>query len=79
MPVPNLITPASHMVHLFFVVYNPSFAGSIPSEIGNLSLLKFYSTTGNFHTGEIPTEFGLLTNLVALSAGKFTVVEARIP
>ena len=63
----------------FFVDYNPSFAGSIPSEIGNLSLLEFYSTTGNFHTGEIPTEFGLLTNLVALSAGKFTVVEARIP
>ena len=79
MPVPNLTSPASHMVLLFFVDYNPSFAGSIPSEIGNLSLLEFYSTTGNFHTGEIPTEFGLLTNLVALSAGKFTVVEARIP
>jgi len=45
---------------------NPSFGGTIPSEIGDLNTLASWSITENSFSGTIPTELGKLTNMQRL-------------
>jgi Leucine-rich repeat (LRR) protein len=42
------------------------FTGSIPSEIGNISNLLYFSMGNNQISGEIPAEFGKLSRLKEL-------------
>lgn len=45
---------------------NPSFVGSIPTQVGSLTTLQSLSLTGNTLTGRLPTQLGMLTNLKQL-------------
>jgi hypothetical protein len=45
---------------------NNSLFGSVPSGIGNLTSLTFFSSVENFLNMTLPTELGLLTALVEL-------------
>jgi len=47
-------------------LHNEQLSGSIPSEIGNLSYLKYLYLYSNQFTGSIPPEIGNLTNLETL-------------
>lgn len=51
----------------FFSPCNPYLAGTIPTEIGQLSSLGILVFPENRLTGTIPSEIGKLTNIVALS------------
>jgi hypothetical protein len=45
---------------------NVGLSGTIPSEIGQLSLLEDLKLGNNGHSGPLPSELGLLTNMEEL-------------
>lgn len=47
-----------------------NFEGSIPSELGDIDMLRFVSVDGNSLTGQIPREFGNLFFLEKFRARK---------
>ncbi|CDP15118.1 unnamed protein product [Coffea canephora] len=49
-------------------LFRPCFSGTIPGEIGKLTMLNELGLSGNNLTGKIPGEIGNLTMLVSLSA-----------
>eukprot|EP00980_Cylindrotheca_fusiformis_P011858 scaffold2817_cov130-Cylindrotheca_fusiformis.AAC.13 len=54
------------LIFQLWIDKNPSFGGTIPTEIGNLSTLASWSITENGFIGTIPTELGNLSNMQRL-------------
>ncbi|XP_052190020.1 probable leucine-rich repeat receptor-like protein kinase At1g35710, partial [Diospyros lotus] len=61
----------SSFPHLIrFELYNNSFHGSIPAQIGNLSRLYYIDFSSNHFIGKVPSQLGSLRNLQCLYLGK---------
>jgi hypothetical protein len=53
--------------------------GSLPSELGRLSLLKSFGISQTFLTGTIPIEFGNMISLGQLNIKNVPMLEGSIP
>lgn len=59
---------------LWFVTIPTAFSGPIPSTLGQLSHLVILGAEFNDFSGTIPTEFGLLTEMVHVSTVHLIVI-----
>jgi Leucine-rich repeat (LRR) protein len=54
------------------------FSGSLPSQVGALTKLRWLEIDENNIVGSLPKEIGALTNLITLVAGKLLSLRRRV-